>query len=75
LCGEIAGDSLAVSIILGLGVDELSANPPAIPAIKRTIARLTLADAKDMAKAALDMDSPEEIRQYVAGRLQPGTLP
>lgn len=69
LCGEIAGDKLAVPILLGLDIDELSMNPPAIPVIKRMISQLKMTDAKSIASAVLGLDSAEEVRQYITKRL------
>ena len=37
LCGEMAGDPLATSLLLGLGLDEFSMAPFAVPKIKETI--------------------------------------
>lgn len=37
VCGELAADADATTILLGLGVDELSVNPQAIPVIKQKI--------------------------------------
>ena len=69
LCGELAGDPMAAPILLGLGLDEFSLNPPAIPTFKQIIARLSAADAEDMATEALDLESPAAVRHYVAERL------
>ena len=65
LCGELAGELLAIPILLGLGLDEFSMNPPAIPFAKYLIRSITLKQAKELAKVALDLSSVDEIRKYV----------
>jgi len=65
LCGELAGEPLAIPILLGLGLDEFSMNPPAIPLSKQIIRALTLDEAREVAQAALELDSPEAIRALV----------
>ena len=37
LCGELAGEPLAIPILLGLGLDEFSMNAPAVPQAKQII--------------------------------------
>ncbi len=37
LCGELAGEPLAIPVLLGLGLDEFSINPPTIPIAKQII--------------------------------------
>jgi multiphosphoryl transfer protein len=46
LCGELAGNELATPLLVGLGLDELSMNAPAIPAVKQAIRGLTRAAAQ-----------------------------
>ncbi len=65
VCGELAGDPEAVPILLGLGLDELSMTPRAIPAAKAVIARWSLAAARELAHKALQMDSAEAVRELV----------
>jgi phosphocarrier protein FPr len=62
VCGELASDPIAVPILLGLGVDELSVNPPAIASIKAEIARWDLASAEAVALRSLDFDSADAVR-------------
>lgn len=69
LCGELAGDPIAAPILLGLGLDEFSMAPPAIPAVKMRIGNLTLEQAQTMAEEALELRSPQEVREFVEGRL------
>jgi len=42
VCGGIAAEPLAVTVLLGIGVDELSVPVPAIAAIKALVRRLSL---------------------------------
>lgn len=62
LCGELAGDPLAVPLLVGLGLDELSMQPAAIPLVKQVIRALTLEAARALAHAALELDSAEAVR-------------
>jgi phosphoenolpyruvate-protein kinase (PTS system EI component) len=68
VCGELAGEPLAIPILLGLGLDEFSMNSPAIPIAKQIIRGLNLADAKEVAQAVLEMETPTDVRAYVAQR-------
>ncbi|MBD6619072.1 phosphoenolpyruvate--protein phosphotransferase [Komarekiella sp. 'clone 1'] len=65
LCGELAADPLATLILLGLGLDELSVNPQAIPIIKQTIAQLTVVEAQAIAALALQQDSADQVRGLI----------
>lgn len=69
MCGEMAGEPLAIPILLGLGLDEFSMNPAAIPEAKAIIRSLGLAEAEGIASEALSLPSAEEIRAYVKGML------
>ena len=65
LCGEMAGELLAIPILLGLGLDEFSMNPPAIPYAKRLISSISYEHAKQVAENALQLRSDQEIREYI----------
>jgi phosphoenolpyruvate-protein phosphotransferase len=69
VCGELAGEPLAIPILLGLGLDEFSMNAPAIPAAKRIIRRLKMPEAQGLAKAVLNMESAEQVRRAVLEHL------
>jgi len=62
VCGEIAGDPVAVPILVGLGVRELSAAPPAVPRVKRAVRETDLGSARILADRALALDSAEAVR-------------
>jgi phosphotransferase system enzyme I (PtsI) len=61
VCGEIAGDPVLTPLLIGLGVDELSAAPPVVPQVKYIVRRLKLAEAQELAAFALQCESPSEI--------------
>ncbi len=61
VCGEIAGDPVLAPLLLGLGVDELSAAPSAIDSVKYIIRRVKNDEARKLAEFALQCDSPTEI--------------
>lgn len=66
LCGEIAADPLAAPILLGLGIDEFSLNPQAIPTLKQKITQLTVAQAQAIALSALKLDSAAKVRSLLS---------
>jgi phosphoenolpyruvate-protein kinase (PTS system EI component) len=65
VCGGVAADHTAVPILLGLGVRELSVVPTAIPALKRQIGALRIADCEDLAQRCLTLSSAAEVRDLV----------
>ncbi len=62
VCGELAGDRLAVPVLVGLGVDELSMNPGAIPYAKAILRAIDLPAAQTLATQALGAESAQEAR-------------
>ena len=61
VCGEMGGDPVMTPLLIGLGLDELSAAPSLVPAIKFMIRRLKLSEAKELAEFALNCESGSEI--------------
>ena len=61
VCGEIAGDPVLAPLLIGLGVDELSAAPPVVPQVKYIVRRLKMTEAQELAAFALQCESPSEI--------------
>jgi phosphocarrier protein FPr len=62
VCGELAGDPLAVPLLVGLGIDELSMPPPAIPRAKQLIRALDYETARRQAQSALKLETPDAVR-------------
>ncbi|MEH2090418.1 phosphoenolpyruvate--protein phosphotransferase [Nostoc sp.] len=66
LCGELAADTLATPILLGLGLDELSVNPQSIPGVKQAIARLSIVESEAIVASALQQDSADHVRELIS---------
>ena len=75
VCGEIAGDPLAVPILVGLGVGELSASPSRVPVIKEIVRALSTGEVEDDARKALELGTAAEVRAIAADRLRATGLP
>jgi phosphotransferase system enzyme I (PtsI) len=61
VCGEVAGDPVLAPLLIGLGVDELSAAPTVVAQVKYIVRRLKLNEAQALAEFALQCESPAEI--------------
>lgn len=53
VCGELAADIFGIPLLVGLGVDILSATPRFVPAIKHTLRKLNVGDCRRIADLAL----------------------
>lgn len=70
MCGEMAGESRAALILLGMGLDEFSMSAVSIPGIKKIIRSVTREQAQEIANKVLAMESSQEICEYVDAKLQ-----
>lgn len=50
ICGEMAGNPVMTPLLLGLGVDELSMSPSAVPMVKEVVRSLRFAEAEELAR-------------------------
>ncbi|MDO7903345.1 phosphoenolpyruvate--protein phosphotransferase [Pseudomonas sp. K1(2024)] len=65
VCGELAADPQAVSVLLGLAVDELSVSPRSIAEVKALVRQADYSTACALAREALQQDSAEAVRALV----------
>jgi phosphoenolpyruvate-protein phosphotransferase len=63
VCGAMASETLAVPLLLGLGVDELSVSVPLIPAVKAAVREVDLVDCQAIAQQVLGLESAEQVRE------------
>jgi phosphoenolpyruvate-protein phosphotransferase len=66
VCGEMAGDPVAALALVGLGIRRLSMTPASIPAVKRAIRAVSLADLEREALEALAEASADTVRARFA---------
>ncbi|HXR00018.1 MAG TPA: phosphoenolpyruvate--protein phosphotransferase, partial [Pseudomonas sp.] len=67
VCGELAADPLAVPVLVGLGVDELSVAARSIGEVKACVRDLNVIGARQLAQAALAVGSAAQVRALVEG--------
>ncbi|MGB9596620.1 MAG: putative PEP-binding protein, partial [Candidatus Poribacteria bacterium] len=65
MCGEMASDPLVVPLLIGMGIDELSMSPMAIPEVKKIIRSFTTEEAKKITQTALSFSTAYEIESYI----------
>ena len=70
MCGEMAGDSIAVPLLIGLGLDEFSMSAPSMLKARSQINQLTQTEMKQMAEKALFMQTSDQVKQYVKETLK-----
>jgi phosphotransferase system enzyme I (PtsI) len=61
VCGEMAGDIALIPLLLGLGMDELSAAATLVPRVKRAVQSLTIPECRQLVDEALELQTPSEI--------------
>jgi phosphotransferase system enzyme I (PtsI) len=65
ICGEMAADTLAIPLLVGLGMDSLSMSPATILYAKRIIRNFEYKKAKVLADECLKCKTEEEIQKKV----------
>lgn len=67
MCGEMAGDSLATLLLLGMGLKDFSMSAASIPAVKQVIINNSEEKAKGIWEKVKGMDSSGDIVGYLKG--------
>jgi phosphoenolpyruvate-protein phosphotransferase (PTS system enzyme I) len=70
MCGEMAGEPLFAPLLLGMGIDELSAAAASLPRVKEVIRRLALREAQELAAASLHANSGRDVLAMLNALLQ-----
>lgn len=65
ICGELAGDPLAIPLLAGLGIRTLSMNDTSIAKAKRILCNMRIEDAKELAAEALNRKTNIEIEKLL----------
>lgn len=65
VCGELAGDSLWAPLLIGMGVNELSMTPSAIPDVRFILRHSSQAELKSLAESVLKMTETAQIKNLM----------
>ncbi|KQL36462.1 phosphoenolpyruvate-protein phosphotransferase [Bacillus sp. FJAT-25509] len=65
MCGEMAGDALAIPLLVGLGLHEFSMSATSILPARSQMAKLSKAEMELLAEKALSMSTAEEVVNLV----------
>ncbi len=65
VCGAMAGDALAVAVLIGLGVTELSVAIPSVPTIKEKVRSLDMESCRKVAARCLEAADAAEVRELL----------
>jgi phosphotransferase system enzyme I (PtsI) len=67
MCGEMAGEPLALPLLIGLGLDEYSMSAPGILRARQQAKNIDSNQARDIAKQALELTSQEDVLALIGG--------
>ncbi|MFH1384441.1 MAG: phosphoenolpyruvate--protein phosphotransferase [Candidatus Omnitrophota bacterium] len=65
MCGEMGAEATLTMLIIGLGVDAISASPFLVPKIKKAILSVSIEKAREIANKCLTFATGSEVRNYL----------
>jgi phosphoenolpyruvate-protein phosphotransferase (PTS system enzyme I) len=65
MCGEMAGDEIAIPILLGLGLDEFSVSATSILSARNQILNLSKEEVAQAMEQIINMETAEEVERFV----------
>jgi len=65
MCGEMAGETIYVPVLLGLGIDEMSMNPVAILEVKKILRSLNYKKCKEITNKLFSYSTEVEIKTFL----------
>jgi phosphoenolpyruvate-protein phosphotransferase len=68
VCGEAAGDPLVLPLLVGIGVSSVSVSPSRVDEVRARVRRLNADSCRQLARAAMRMDSVEAVWDLVRDR-------
>ena len=70
LCGEMAGDPFCASLLLAMGIEELSMNAWAIPLLKKVIRSISKEAADADLVNIMELSTAREVQKYIKERME-----
>lgn len=68
MCGEMAADPLAVPLLIGMGLQEFSVHPAALPVVRRLVRAVSYREARRIAQRALELVTAKEVEEFLLER-------
>lgn len=68
LCGAMASDPALTALLIGMGIDELSCSPDAIPLVRAAVRDTVAEDARQLANKVREASSLEEVLDMLLHR-------
>jgi len=69
VCGELAGNALATSLLVGMGVDSLSMSAGSLLRVKWVVRSISRARARQLLQAALRMEEAYQVKRFMTAAL------
>ena len=69
LCGEMAGDPLSMTLLVGMELDGLSMNAISIPRVKKMLRSITKTQASELLDEALNLKTADEVEKLLKERM------
>ncbi|KDF28311.1 phosphoenolpyruvate-protein phosphotransferase ptsP [Klebsiella aerogenes MGH 77] len=70
LCGEMAGDPMCLTILVGLGYRHLSMNGRSVARVKYLLRRIDIEEAQELSRRSLEAQMTTEVRHQVAAFME-----
>jgi phosphoenolpyruvate-protein phosphotransferase (PTS system enzyme I) len=70
VCGQMSGNSLYTTLLLGLGLRHFSVTPGAIPEVKKVCRTVTIPRCQAIAQRVMTMESARDIKSYLREELK-----
>jgi len=70
MCGEMAGMPLAIPVLVGMGIDELSMAAGSVPKAKELVRKMDMDFAKRVWEEARVLSTAGEVREFLEGKLR-----
>lgn len=70
MCGELAANPLATMLLIGLGLDELSVSPVAVPEVKKIIRAMKYSEAVNFTRRAMEFNTAPELTEFCFDKMR-----
>ena len=71
ICGEIAGEPVLTTLLVGLGLRRLSMSPERLPEVRYNVSRVRADETFELARRALELKSAREVERCLREQVDP----